>query len=223
MPRPLDESLLSLEYWIARSSGAMTGVGVVAVTLSFRFKFQTARDAWRLNAVIPGWSEGPDPESRDSGFDAAHRPGMTSKSGHASAPPAAPLRPGCARKRPRKTRGRRECRAPNAPDSRVCNGYLKSAHALVRSHRNHPAFPTQWFTDYCALSPVLRAFWPPSSVKVSFHELDTSVGVSGPHAFSVRFKCPRLKAPSASTASRPAFATIMIRPFWWDGTEMNIG
>src|SRR3981189_3155039 len=30
-----------------------------------------------LSAVIPGWSEGPDPESRDSGFDAAHRPGMT--------------------------------------------------------------------------------------------------------------------------------------------------
>ncbi len=26
--------------------------------------------------VIPGWSEGPDPESRDSGFDASHRPGM---------------------------------------------------------------------------------------------------------------------------------------------------
>jgi len=26
--------------------------------------------------VIPGWSEGPDPESRDSGFDALHRPGM---------------------------------------------------------------------------------------------------------------------------------------------------
>ncbi|QDW39472.1 hypothetical protein FFI89_021415 [Bradyrhizobium sp. KBS0727] len=29
--------------------------------------------------VIPGWSEGPDPESRDSGFDASHRPGMTSR------------------------------------------------------------------------------------------------------------------------------------------------
>src|SRR6266853_126641 len=29
--------------------------------------------------VIPGWSEGPDPESRDSGFDALHRPGMTNK------------------------------------------------------------------------------------------------------------------------------------------------
>src|SRR3982750_2848173 len=30
-----------------------------------------------FSAVIPGWSEGPDPESRDSGFDASHRPGMT--------------------------------------------------------------------------------------------------------------------------------------------------
>jgi hypothetical protein len=29
--------------------------------------------------VIPGWSEGPDPESRDSGFDASHRPGMTKR------------------------------------------------------------------------------------------------------------------------------------------------
>ncbi|CUT09071.1 hypothetical protein BF49_0151 [Bradyrhizobium sp.] len=28
-------------------------------------------------SVIPGRSVGPDPESRDSGFDAAHRPGMT--------------------------------------------------------------------------------------------------------------------------------------------------
>src|SRR5882757_5640184 len=30
-----------------------------------------------IDSVIPGWSEGPDPESRDSGFDASHRPGMT--------------------------------------------------------------------------------------------------------------------------------------------------
>jgi len=34
-------------------------------------------DGPRLNVVIPGWSEGPDPESRDSGFDAPHRPEMT--------------------------------------------------------------------------------------------------------------------------------------------------
>src|SRR5690349_10482906 len=33
-----------------------------------------------LATVIPGWSEGPDPESRDSGFDASHHPGMTVQS-----------------------------------------------------------------------------------------------------------------------------------------------
>ena len=31
------------------------------------------------HSVIPGWSGGPDPESRDSGFDASHRPGMTAR------------------------------------------------------------------------------------------------------------------------------------------------
>src|SRR6266481_5958887 len=38
-----------------------------------------------LAAVIPGWSAGPDPESRDSGFDASHRPGMTTLGGGATA------------------------------------------------------------------------------------------------------------------------------------------
>src|SRR5437762_7848121 len=33
-----------------------------------------------FDVVIPGWSKGPDPESRDSGFDASHRPGMTDES-----------------------------------------------------------------------------------------------------------------------------------------------
>ena len=32
-------------------------------------------------AVIPGWSEGPDPESRDSGFASSTRPGMTAHEG----------------------------------------------------------------------------------------------------------------------------------------------
>jgi hypothetical protein len=35
------------------------------------------RECEVVAAVILGWSAGPDPESRDSGFDAAHRPGMT--------------------------------------------------------------------------------------------------------------------------------------------------
>ena len=55
---------------------------------------------------------------------------------------------------PSPVRGRRECRAPDVPDSRVCRGSGRDAHALVRSQRNHPAFPAQWFTAYSALSPV---------------------------------------------------------------------
>jgi hypothetical protein len=39
--------------------------------------FRAAEIAVVGSTVIPGWSEGPDPESRDSGFDALHRPGMT--------------------------------------------------------------------------------------------------------------------------------------------------
>src|SRR5450755_3971394 len=77
------------------------------------------------DAVIPGWSAGPDPESRDSGFDASHRPGMT-ESG------SLPLRNDAKLKStydfspsPRNApepllnlsplRGRGECRMPNAP------------------------------------------------------------------------------------------------------------
>ena len=42
---------------------------------AFPIQFSNSHD--RSDAVIPGWSAGPDPESRDSGFDASHRPGMT--------------------------------------------------------------------------------------------------------------------------------------------------
>src|SRR6202043_4221529 len=82
---------------------------------------------------------------------------------------------------------------------------------VVRSHRFHPAFPAQWFTAYIALSPAtgLSCHRRPWSY---LHELDTSVGVSGPHDFTVRVRRPRLKAPSASTASRPALVTIAKRP-----------
>jgi hypothetical protein len=45
-----------------------------------------------------------------------------------------------------------------------------------------------------------------------FRQLDASVGASEPHDFAVRLTCCSSKAPSASTASRPAFVTIAIRP-----------
>ena len=50
-------------------------------------------------------------------------------------------------------------------------------------------------TAYIALSPVSRAFLPPSPARSSPHELDASVGASGPHDFAVRFMRRSSKAP----------------------------
>jgi hypothetical protein len=49
--------------------------------------------------------------------------------------------------------------------------------------------------------------------EIIFRELDTSVGVSGPHDFAVRgWRCSSI-ALLASTASHPAFVTTAKRPF----------
>jgi hypothetical protein len=49
-------------------------------------------------------------------------------------------------------------------------------------------------------------------LRIFTHRLDASVEASGPHDFAVRSRCPRQKHRPASTASRPAFVTIAIRP-----------
>src|ERR1700731_1607431 len=80
-----------------------------------------------------------------------------------------------------------------------------------RSHRNHPAFPTQWFTDYTVLSPVLRAFWPPSPALL-LADLTPASGCQDHTTSHVRGKSPFVIGASASTASRPAAVTIATRP-----------
>src|SRR6202035_3697112 len=62
---------------------------------------------------------------------------------------------------PSPNRGRRECRAPDAPRGLVCNVVVRRTRAY-RSHRNHPAFPTQWFYGLWRALPGAPAFWPPS-------------------------------------------------------------
>src|SRR6204780_2116544 len=89
--------------------------------------------------------------------------------------------------RPLRIEGAGNAGRPMRPIAACAHGSKKCTR-VSRSHRNHPAFPTQWFTDYIVLSPVLRAFRPPSPRGYST-KLDTSVGGSGPHVFSVRFKC----------------------------------
>src|ERR1700689_779574 len=87
--------------------------------------------------------------------------------------------------RPLRIEGAGNAGRPMRPIAACAHGSKKCTR-VSRSHRNHPAFPTQWFTDYIVLSPVLRAFWPPSPRGYST-KLDTSVGVSGPHVYILVF------------------------------------
>src|ERR1700686_3439489 len=84
------------------------------------------------------------------------------------------------------------------------------------SHHGHTGIPRHslrnGFNGFLRALPGDRAFLPPSPAKVTFRELDTSVGVSGPHDFSVRKKALSSPALLASTASRPASVTIANRP-----------
>jgi hypothetical protein len=45
-------------------------------------------------------------------------------------------------------------------------------------------------------------------MEIAFHELDTSVGVSGPHGFAVRKQLQSSKEPPTSTATCPTFDTF---------------
>jgi hypothetical protein len=50
---------------------------------------------------------------------------------------------------------------------------------------------TQWFTAYTALSPVTGFLATVIPEKRASQELDTSIGVSGPHGFAVRLSAVR--------------------------------
>jgi hypothetical protein len=77
------------------------------------------------------------------------------------------------------------------------------------------------FNGCFVLSPANRAFLPPSPAKVAFRELDTSVGVSGPHDFTVRFRAVRHRHYQRPPHPDPRFVTLRNAPLW-DGTAGNI-
>src|SRR5580693_2281744 len=54
-------------------------------------------------------------------------------------------------------RGRGECRVSDAPVV-----WAKNARVVPQVHRNHPAFPAQWFYGFLRALPGDRALLPPS-------------------------------------------------------------
>jgi hypothetical protein len=53
---------------------------------------------------------------------------------------------------------------------------VESTRAIIRSHRNHPTFPAQWFTAYTALSPATGLFCHRRPRKLPFANLMPASG-----------------------------------------------
>ena len=103
--------------------------------------------------------------------------------------------------------------------SLVCAWGGKYAHEYSqRGRRDHPTFPTQWFTAYFALSPEIGLSCLRRLRRLR-RKLDASVEASGPHDFAVRLSAARQehirvhRIPSRVRDDREP-------PLMWDGTAI---
>jgi hypothetical protein len=107
-------------------------------------------------------------------------------------------------------RGRRECRAPDAPESRVCRG-------SGRRHTRSQVTPESPGIPHAMVYGLYRAL-PGDRLschrrgRSCLHRLDTSVGVSGPHVFAVRLKHPRQEHHPRPPHPSPALVTLRNAP-----------
>jgi hypothetical protein len=109
--------------------------------------------------------------------------------------------------------GRRECRTPDAPASRVCRDSGCCAHALVRSHRKSPGIPRAVVYGLLRALPGDRALLSPSPLRSLLPKNLTPASRHQNHTTSPSArKAPSSLALLASTASCPASVTISSRP-----------
>jgi hypothetical protein len=140
--------------------------------------------------------------------------------------------------------GRGERRMPLAPAASCALGSGRT-HTSIRVPRNHPTFPhamvlTVSFelspvtTLVCHRHPRIKSCLSPVE-PTQLHELDASVGASGPHDFAVRsnisrplavdrsqvfqlaLQSRRVQNAAASTAPHPAFRDDHDTPLLWGG------
>ena len=113
----------------------------------------------------------------------------------------------CIVARPGKIRGRRECRALAAPEaSRAKN--KKHGELVTTVTPVSPGIPrANGFNGFLRARPGDRALLPPSQVTMRKHrhQLDISVGISGPHDFAVRMSVARLATPPRPPHPAPTF------------------
>src|SRR4051812_20957804 len=106
---------------------------------------------------------------------------------------------------PLERRGRREDRVARCTRGLMCKMHKANAHEHTGSAETLRPSPRNGFTAYSALSSVTGLCCHRRSREaIASQELDTSVGVSGPHDFAVRIGALVSRA-AASIASRLAF------------------
>jgi hypothetical protein len=111
---------------------------------------------------------------------------------------------------PSLNRGRRECRAPDAPAA-------ARAGVVVESTRVSQVTPESPGIPHAMVYGLYRAL-PGDRLschrrrRSCLHRLDTSVGVSGPHVFAVRLKHPRQEHHPRPPHPSPALMTLRNAP-----------
>ena len=132
---------------------------------------------------------------------------------NARPPSRGAMRPSCAKSFASKIRGRRESRVPVAPAA-AC-AVVESTRVSHHRFTGTPGLPCAMvLTAYFALSLAtgLCCHHRPCDAK-HHHELDASVGASGPHDFAVRAPChSSFDIACVHRIPRPTSVTIAKRP-----------
>jgi hypothetical protein len=113
---------------------------------------------------------------------------------------------------PSPNRGRRECRAPDAPAAACAMGVVERTRVSQVTPES-PGIPRAMvYGLFISCSPRRGRLICLRRRQSCLHRLDAGTEASGPHDFAVRVRHLRQRHPFASTASRPALLTLRNAP-----------